>query len=289
MDRTHDTGTKPRDAGKKQHDTGKKQRDAGTKRHDAGEMGLTDHLGELRRRIVVCLIALILAMAAGLPLVRQIVRALLELGERCHYAFVYLAPQELVLQYFSVDLLFAVCAALPVALYELWAFLRPGLTKTEKLLYLLSMGMGLLFAGLGILFAYKILIPFMLYFLITMSEGSGVSPAVSVQNYLSFLLTIFLVFAAIFELPVAAVLLTQFQIVKIAWLKKIRKAAIVAVFLVAAVITPPDVVSQIMVALPLLGLYELSVVLCIVAAKIRKPGGTEEGEKADSGGEGSPA
>lgn len=234
-------------------------------------MALSEHLRELRDRILVCLGVFLTAMVLGAGYAPGIVRILLDAGGRYGYQFVYISPQELLLEYLAVDLVCALCLGLPVLLYEIWAFLRPGLRKGERRAVVLAMAAGTAFACLGILFAWRILAPFMLRFLISLSEGSGARAAVSVQNYVSFLLTIFLVFAAVFELPVAAVLLTQTGIVRVAWLKKGRKVAIVGIFLVAAIITPPDVVSQIMVAVPLLVLYELSILLCSLAARLRDP------------------
>ena len=242
-------------------------------------MPVTGHLRELRSRILTCLATLAVTMLVGLRFVRGIVQALLAMGERYGYQFVYIAPQELLLQYFSTDLLLALCVTLPVLLYEVWAFLRPGLRKNERALFLLGMLFGLLSAAAGILFAYKILLPFTLYFLISLSEGSGVRASVSVQNYVSFLLTIFLIFAAVFELPAVTLLLTQFGILKVEWLKRVRKFAIVAIFFVAAVITPPDVVSQVMVAVPLLLLYEFSIFLCSLVSRLRKREAQEYEEK----------
>ncbi len=236
-----------------------------------GQMGLSDHLRELRNRILVCALVLAAAMVIGMGVVRQVVGFLLALGERYDYEFVYISPQELLMEYFSVDLLLAVCIALPVVLYEVWAFLRPGLKKSERVLFLLVMAFGLLSACVGIFFAYRILVPFLLYFLITLGEGSGVRASVSVQNYISFLLTLFLVFAMVFELPVVSLLLTWLRILKVAWMRKFRKIAVVAIFFIAAVITPPDIVSQIMVAVPLLFLYELSIVICSLADRFHKP------------------
>ena len=248
-----------------------KRKTAANKETSTGaEMPVTGHLRELRNRILVCLAVLVLTMLIGLYFVQDIVQALLEMGRPYHYQFVYIAPQELLLQYFSVDLLLSVCVTLPVLLYEVWAFLRPGLRRNERILFLLGMLFGLISAVIGVLFAYKILLPFMLHFLISLSEGSGVQPSVSVQNYISFLLTIFLIFAAIFELPSVTLLLTRFGILKVAWLKRIRKFAIVAIFFIAAVITPPDIFSQIMVAVPLLILYEFSIFLCSAADRFRK-------------------
>ncbi|MBQ9492344.1 MAG: twin-arginine translocase subunit TatC [Oscillibacter sp.] len=240
-----------------------------TPENESGEMRVTDHLRELRNRLLVCLAGLIVCMCVGLWFADRMVRLLLSIGEEYGYVFVYLSPQEMLLQYVSVSFVCAACVTLPLTLYELWAFLRPGLKRNERVFYVLTMLSGLVCAALGVLFAAKALIPFMLRFLITLSSTSGVNPSVSVQNYISFLLTIFVIFAAIFELPVVTVLLTQLDILKISWLKRARKVMIVVIFFVAAVITPPDIVSQIMVAVPLLGLYELSILLCSLVARLR--------------------
>ena len=242
----------------------------------SGEMSVTGHLRELRNRLFICLAALFVCMGAGLAFADRVVRALLSLGETYGYRFVYLSPQELLLQYVSVAFVGAACVTLPLILYEIWAFLRPGLKRNERVFYILSMLSGLVCAALGILFAAKALIPFMLRFLMALSRESGAQSSVSVQNYVSFLLTIFVIFAVIFELPVVTVLLTQLGLLKIEWLKRARKVMIVTIFFIAAVITPPDIVSQIMVAVPLLGLYELSILVCTLAARLRKPKPDEE-------------
>ena len=224
-----------------------------------GTMSLPNHLRELRNRILVCIIVMVCVMMAGLHYAKPIVEILLKMGEQCGYQFVYLAPQELLMQYFSVALLVGICGSLPVLLYEIWAFIRPGLKKSESLFFLLAMIFGLLFFGIGVYFAYRIMLPFMLYFLSSLSEGSGILASISVQNYLSFLGMIFIIFGVVFELPVTSVLLTQMGIIKSAWMRKGRRAVIVIIFVVAALITPPDIVSQIMVAIPIMLLYEFSI------------------------------
>ena len=237
---------------------------------NSGSMELSGHLRELRNRLIVYFAGLFIAVAVSLYFADEIVQALLRLGEPYDYRFVYLAPQELLLEYFSVAFVCGVCVTVPILFYEIWAFLRPGLEKNERLFFLLAMIFGLLSAVVGVLFAYRILVPFMLFFLIGLSRGSGIQPAVSVQNYISFLLTMFVIFAVIFELPVVTVLLTQLNLLKLSWLRRARKVMIVVIFLTAALITPPDIVSQIMVAVPLLVLYEVSILLCTIAAKVRK-------------------
>ncbi len=232
-------------------------------------MTLSGHLRELRNRLLVCLVCLTLSFLVGLKFAPDIVTFLTDMGKIHGYAYVYIAPQELLLQYFSVALLVGVCITLPVILYNIWAFIQPGLKKNENVLFMSVMIFGLIFFAIGIIFAYKIMLPFMLYFLIDVSRGSGISASISVANYLSFLFTIFLIFGIVFELPVVSVLLTQMGLLKVKWMRKGRRFIIVIIFFVAAVITPPDIVSQIMVAIPMIGLYELSILISSLLLRLR--------------------
>ena len=106
------------------------------------------------------------------------------------------------------------------------------------------------------------MLPFMLYFFNTLSIGSGVSAYISVQNYLSFLLMVLIIFGIVFELPMVSVVLNRLGLLKVSWMKAGRRVVI------AALITPPDIVSQITVAVPVILLYELSIFLCSVCEKI---------------------
>lgn len=243
-------------------------------------MSLSGHLKELRNRIVICIVSLLVFFLVGLHYAPDFVNLLTDIGKTYGYQYVYLAPQELLLQYFSIALLCSVIISLPVILYHTWAFIQPGLKKNENTLFLLALFFGLICFVIGVLFAYKIMLPFMLRFLIEVSIGSDVTAQISVQNYVSFLLTIFMIFGIVFELPMISVLLTQLGLLKVTWMKKGTRFVIVLIFFIAAIITPPDIVSQVMVALPMIGLYELSIVLCSILLKIRKPKEETEDEEA---------
>jgi sec-independent protein translocase protein TatC len=114
---------------------------------------------------------------------------------------------------------------------------------------------------IGVAFARYISLPFVLRFLIQFTGEVDVAASISIQQYVGFLLTIFVVFGLVFELPVVSVLLTGLGLIRAEWLKAGRKIMIVVIFVLAAIITPPDVVSQIMVAVPMILLYELSIAL----------------------------
>ncbi len=235
------------------------------------EMALSGHLKELRNRILVCVVCLVGTFAVCLYFAPQLVEFLTDMGKAYGYQYVYIAPQELLMQHFSISLLAAVCVTFPVILYEIWAFIRPGLKKRENLIFVLAVLFGLACFCVGVYFAYRIMLPFMLQFLIGVSAGTGISAAITVENYIGFLLTMFIIFGVVFELPVLSVMLTQIGIIKVAWMKKARRVMIVVMFFIGAVITPPDVVSQVMVAVPMIGLYELSILLSSLLLKFRKP------------------
>ena len=112
------------------------------------------------------------------------------------------------------------------------------------------------------------MLPFMLYFFNTLSIGSGVSAYISIQNYLSFLLMVLIIFGIVFELPMVSIVLNRLGLLKVSWMKAGRRVVIVVIFIVAALITPPDIVSQITVALPVILLYELSIFLCSICEKM---------------------
>lgn len=243
-----------------------------------GNMSLTGHLKELRNRIVVSLVVLIVGVIVCFSYSERVVTLLTDIGVQYGYEFVYIRPQELLLVYFSISLIGALVIALPVIAYEIFAFCGPGLKKREKAFLLLAMIFGTIFFGLGVLFVYKIMMPFMLRFLISFSHQVIVSASISIQEYMTFMMSVFLIFGVIFELPVLSVILTGLGLIKPVWLIKARKVMIVVIFFMAAVFTPPDIVSQIMVAIPIILLYELSIILSRICYRFRR----KEKEKAEA-------
>jgi len=233
-------------------------------------MSLTEHLRELRNRLLICLLLLALTMLIGLRLAPTIVERLLALGAQYRYQFIYIAPQELILQYVSIALICSLCLTLPMLLYQTIAFISPGLKPNENRIFRFSLIAGLLCFGIGVLFAFRVMLPFMLQFFISVNGQTIAKPSITVQNYLSFLMTVFIAFGLMFELPVVSVLLTQTGLLKARWMRKARRVMIVIIFLAAALITPPDVVSQIMVAVPMLALYEISVIICSILERAHK-------------------
>ena len=226
-----------------------------------GSMSLSGHLKELRNRVFFCVLVLAAGFALCLSFAPRIVTMLTDMGMEYHYVYVYIAPQELLMVYLSIALTGGIALAFPFIAYHAYAFCSPGLERRERRFMRGTLFFGTVCFCLGVLFAYFLSVPFMLRFLIQFSSDVSVSASISIQQYVSFLLTVFVVFGAVFELPVISVLLTVLGILRAEWMVKGRKVMIVVIFAVAAIITPPDVVSQVMVAIPMIGLYELSIVL----------------------------
>jgi sec-independent protein translocase protein TatC len=241
---------------------------------DDGSMSLSGHLRELRNRVAVCVVVLVLGFFGCLSIAGKLVTMLTDLGTAYQYNYVYIAPQELLLVYFNLALIGAVVITFPVLAYEAYAFCSPGLSRKERTSIALALLAGTLFFVIGVAFARFISVPFMLRFLIGFTTEVEVSASISIQEYVGFLMTVFLIFGAVFELPVISVLLTSLGVLRAEWLMKGRRVMIVLIFVLAAIITPPDIVSQIMVAVPMIGLYELSILLSSLVAKAKK-------EKAD--------
>lgn len=235
------------------------------------KMSLSGHLKELRNRLFVTLVLLVIAFGVCLYNAKTLVSLFTDMGADYGYQFVYIAPQELLMEHFSVSLIIAIVLCVPMIAWQVWAFVRPGLKKKENLAFAFSLLFGMIFFCIGVFFAYKVSVPYILYFLIHISEGSEVVAQISVQSYISFLITVFLVFGCVFELPVISVVLTWLGILKSLWLKKARKVAVILIFLLSAIITPPDVVSQIMVALPMIALFQLGILLSMLVEKLKKP------------------
>jgi len=167
----------------------------------------------------------------------------------------------------KVTMMAAFLIALPWIFYQIWAFVAPGLYQHEKRLGLPLIVSSVLLFLLGMAFAYFLVFPVVFGFIVGIAP-EGVAVMTDIGKYLDFVLTLFLAFGITFEVPVAVVLLVKTGMVSIEKLREIRPYVVVGAFVIGAIFTPPDVISQIMLAVPMWLLYELGIV---VAAMITKP------------------
>lgn len=227
-----------------------------------GSMTLTGHLKELRNRLLICALVFVVGTVYFLTVSDKLIDLLTAMAiDNQGYTFVFLAPQEKLMQYFRLSLIAAMVIDIPVALYQLYAFAKPGLKKSERFFFGLVLVFGLLLFCVGVVFAYVVTLPFMLNFLVTLEGTEYITASISIENYINLCLTMFIVFGAVFEMPLVTIILSRMGIANPEIMKKGRGVAIVLIFFIAAVITPPDIVSQIMVALPMVLLYFVSIFL----------------------------
>jgi len=237
------------------------------------------HLEELRKRLVHAAIAIgacfVVAYIFSERLFQLLVKPLKDVmpeGER----LIFTNLPEMFLTYIKVAFVAGILVAAPVIFYEMWRFIAPGLYQHEKKYAVpFVVSSTLLFVG-GALFGYFVVFPFGFEFFMAFANDY-VKALPSVKQYFSFAIKLLLAFGAVFELPVIIFFLTKIGVVTPDLLKKKRKYSILLTFALAAILTPPDVITQLMMAGPLIILYEIGILISRLAYK-KKQTETETAE-----------
>jgi sec-independent protein translocase protein TatC len=222
-----------------------------------GEMSLVDHLQELRRRLIVCIAVVVVASLACYFYAAELTHLITAPAGKLYY----MNPAEAFFAYLKVSFFTGFLLALPIILYQAWAFTVPALTNQEKKasIVLVPASVILFFAGLA--FSYILVLPAGIKFFLGFATDD-LQPLFSLGEYLSFVISFLLPFGFIFELPLVILVIAKLGLVSSKMLLSKRKIVFVMSFVVGAVIAPsPDVLSQTMVAVPLLILYEVSILI----------------------------
>lgn len=253
---------------------------------EGGEpMGLMDHLSELRSRLVRCCIAVGIGFGICWAVVDPIFDVLIQpllavLPPGTHAQYTTLPEAFFTRMY--IAFVAGVFLASPAIFYQIWAFVSPGLYDEEKRHILPIAFLSAIFFLAGGAFCYFIVFPFAFSFFVSFSTPDiVVTPKVS--DYLSFVLKLLIAFGLIFEMPIFTLFLARMGILTAAMMRRGRRYAIVGIFILAAILTPPDVVSQLLMACPMLLLYEASIWVAAAFGKKRKAEAEPEPEKAGEG------
>lgn len=224
------------------------------------EEGFLTHLIELRDRVIKAGLAVLIAFLGLVYWAPEIFHLLAKPLIDVLPSDAHMIVTDVTGSFFvpiKVTFMVSFVAALPVVLYQLWAFVAPGLYQHEKKLILpLVVSTYSLFL-IGMAFAYLLVFPTVFAFMVHYNGPLGAQMSTDIDKYLSFAMTTFLTFGVTFEVPVVVVILVKLGMVKLSKLKEIRPYVIVGAFIVAAVVTPPDILSQLLLAVPLCILYEL--------------------------------
>ena len=234
---------------------------------EEAKMSFMEHLGELRVRIVRSLVALLIGLVIAFPFSRQIMDYLARPARATGHTLVFLALTEAFWVQMKVALIVGLFIAAPGILWQVWAFIAPGLHAHEKKYAAPFVIVGSLLFLVGGAFALKVVTPFAIQFLLSY-ERPGLQAMISIGSYVDFLLKFTLAFGLIFELPLAITLVARMGLVTAKQLAKNRKYAVLGAFIAAAVLTPtPDMFNQALMAGPLIILYEIGIVCARIFGK----------------------
>ena len=253
------------------------------KKEELAEGTLMSHLLELRDRLMRAMLAVLIAFIPcaiysnelydiiSKPLVAKLPK------DASMIAIGVIAPFMVP---FKLAFYVALFAAMPVVIYQLWAFIAPGLYRREKRFAMPLLLSAVLLFYVGVFFAYFAVFPVMFEYLVH-SGPTSVKMQTDITSYLDFVVTLFFAFGVAFEVPVAVVLLVLTGLVKVEKLGENRGYVLIGIFVVAAILTPPDALSQCIMAVPMYLLYEGGVVMARVMQKMRRDG-TAEREKEEA-------
>ncbi|EJL47584.1 Sec-independent protein translocase protein TatCy [Brevibacillus agri] len=223
------------------------------------EMTVVEHLTELRKRIIWVLAVFVVALIAGFFFAGPLIEYLKQEPIADGVPIISLHPSDALRVYMQFAFLIGAVVALPVALYHLWRFVSPGLQEHERRGSLYFIPAACLLFITGILFGYYVVFPMIMQFMTGMTATIGADPNYGIAEYFGFLFNMVIPFGILFQLPIIVMFLTRLRILNPMRLAKVRRFAYFGLAVVGITLTPPEIVSDIMVTIPLLLLYELSI------------------------------
>lgn len=246
------------------------------------EMPFLDHLEELRWRLIYSIIAIVIGAIIIFFFSQEVLDFLIRPYKQMRDLpkLIYLEPAGGFMIYMEVAFFGGLIASLPFVFYQLWKFIAPGLYRREKRYILSIIVISTISFIIGMIFAYWIMIPISLQFLLGF-QTDALSPNLTVNKYLSYVLAMIFVTGLVFEFPLVSFFLAKLGLISAKFLREKRRYSIVIILIIAAILTPPDVASQMLLAVPMLFLYEISiwVVSVTVRTKQRKEAAEAESEK----------
>ncbi|APC48490.1 twin-arginine translocase subunit TatC [Virgibacillus halodenitrificans] len=224
------------------------------------EMNLTGHLSELRNRLIVTALFFLAFFIVGFIFVKDIYSFFVN---DLDFKLTVISPGEIIWIHFTMAGLVAIAATLPLLALQIWLFIKPGLTPTERKASLAYIPAVFILFIVGLVFGYIMFIKLILPFLLSLNSGMF-NEMFTVDKYFRFLLRITLPFALLFEIPIVAMFLTALGVLTPDFMRKTRKYAYLVLVIIGTIVTPPDFILQLVVAVPLIILYEISIYLAAI-------------------------
>lgn len=222
---------------------------------------IVEHIEEIRKRLIIIVVFFVVGVIASFFLAKPLI----------HFVQYDTPAEEVVLNafnvvdpvviYLKVIVFLAIVIISPVIMYQFWAFISPGLHELERKVTLSYIPFAFLLFLAGISFSYFVLLPYIMTFMMNLSDQLNIEQTIGINEYFSFLFSILLPFGLVFQLPIVILFLSRLGVLQPKVLVKVRKYAYFGLFVLAAFITPPDIVSHLFVTLPLFVLYEVSIMI----------------------------
>ncbi|WP_337100961.1 twin-arginine translocase subunit TatC [Paenibacillus sp. YIM B09110] len=228
---------------------------------EEGLMPLLGHLGELRKRIVYILIALTLGLVVGLLLAQRVYNFLMSQKPANTISLHTFSLWDGIGMYMKFAFVIALIIALPIIAYQLWAFVKPALHEHEQRSTLKYVPFALIMFLIGLAFSYFVVFPLAFNFTRSVSEHLNLEETYGIAQYFTFMFNILIPISLLFELPLVIMFLTAIRLLNPKRLRKMRRVAYFIMIFIGVTVTPPDFISDVLVAIPLILLYEVSVIL----------------------------
>ncbi|WP_042350147.1 twin-arginine translocase subunit TatC [Bacillus massiliigorillae] len=230
------------------------------------DLYLTEHLEELRKRIIISVLIFFVALCFGMFFVKDIY---LFFTVHLNYKLVVLGPGDIIWIYFRIAAVFAIAVTLPIITHQLWLFIRPALSKKERKVILAYLPSMYILFFLGLAFGYFFIFPNIMHFVTGLGKDL-VTFSFTTEKYFSFLLNLTLPFGLAFELPLVMMLLTSIGLINPYEIVKLRKYAYFILIIIACLISPPEFISHISVSIPLIIIFEISIFLAKIVYKSKQ-------------------
>ncbi len=240
--------------------------DEDLEQHDPSEMPFLDHLEEFRWALLKSIIAVFIALIVSWFLTDKFYETIFRLAKNADIPLIVTRVMEGIMLKIQMALVMGLVIALPFIFYFVWSFVAPGLYMKEKKWILPFVYIATICFFAGVSLAYFLIIPFVLPF-VRAFIPPGLNPMITAGDFIGKMIGFMLLFGIIFELPLLSFFLAKIGIIKHTWMSRYRKYAIVGIFIISAVLTPPDPISQLMMAFPLIILYEISIIVARFAGR----------------------
>lgn len=225
------------------------------------ELTIIEHITELRGRLFVTAVFFVIALIGSFFLTEPIIKFIQHSDEASQFTLNAFNPTDPLAVFLKVMFILAFVFTLPILLYQIWSFITPGLHETERKATLKYIPYSFFLFIAGISFSYFVLFPYVMDFMAGLSQDLEIAQTIGINEYFSFLFTLVVPFGIVFQLPVVTLFLARIGILNPQLMVKFRKYSYFVLFILAAFLAPPDFVSNLIVAVPLFFLYEISIII----------------------------